>query len=103
MAGPKGAQTPSHVLYADDVMVFCKGTKKNLSNLMSIFKEYGEASGHYLSIEKCRFYSGSMSVIRDKETWDLLGFSAGSFPFIYLGVPIFKRKAESDAFSTYYR
>lgn len=26
MASPRGFQTPSHVMYVDDIMVFCKGT-----------------------------------------------------------------------------
>lgn len=42
MASPRGFQVPSHVLllYADDVLIFCRGTKKNLDNLMALFKLY---------------------------------------------------------------
>lgn len=29
--------TLSHVLYVDDIMVFCKGTKCNIRNLMNLF------------------------------------------------------------------
>lgn len=74
------------------MMVFCIGTKKNHTNLMSIFKEYGEASGQYLSTEKCIFYSGSISARRNKEFGDLLGFPADSLPFTYLGGPLFNGK-----------
>lgn len=45
MAGPKSFKTPSQFLYADDIMVFCKGTKKGLRNLMQLFSDYVEASG----------------------------------------------------------
>lgn len=28
MLGPRGFATPSHILYANDILVFCKGTEK---------------------------------------------------------------------------
>lgn len=30
MSCPRNCAAPTHVLYADDIMVFCKGTKRNL-------------------------------------------------------------------------
>lgn len=51
MTGPRGFSTPSHVFYANDVMVFCQGTKKNLSTFLALFSEYVEASGRFLSFE----------------------------------------------------
>jgi hypothetical protein len=41
----RNVQIPTHVLYADDIMVFCKGSKKNLRCLMRIFELYGQVSG----------------------------------------------------------
>lgn len=61
MLGPKGVQTPSHVLFADDIMVFCNGTKKNLRNLIDLFRDYGEPSGHWINPENCRFFHGALS------------------------------------------
>lgn len=92
MAGPKGFKTPSHILYADDIMVFCKGTKKGLRNLMNLFSVYGASSGQILSIGKCQFFAGSISSSRITEIKGILGFSQGNIPFTYLGVPIFKGK-----------
>lgn len=92
MAGPHGCSTPTPVLYADDIMLLCKRTKNNLRTLMTFFKEYGDISGQLLSLEKCKFYAGSMSVRRRNEITNILGFSAGALPFIYLGVALFKGK-----------
>lgn len=92
MAGPRETQTPSHVMFADDIMVFYRASKQNLNNLMDIFKTYGDISGQMLSLNKCKFYIGSMSARRIKSIKVLLGFSVGSLPFFYLGVPIFKGK-----------
>ncbi|KAL5170536.1 putative ribonuclease H protein [Glycine soja] len=41
----KSCTTPTYVLFADDIMVFCKGNLRNLHNLMAILKNYGEALG----------------------------------------------------------
>lgn len=65
MSGPGSRPPPTHVLYADDIMVFCKGTKKNLTVLiMSLFQDHGSASGQYIILEKCKFFIGSISNTR---------------------------------------
>lgn len=61
MFGPRGFRSTSHVLYVDDIMVFCKGTRKSLEALMSLFHSYGQASGQLLGLDKCRFYSKNLS------------------------------------------
>lgn len=73
-------------------MVFCRGTKQNLLNLMNLFREYEETSGQVLSLSKCRFYPGCISSSRIATLSNVLGFTAGSIPFKYLGVPIFRGK-----------
>lgn len=92
MSSSKGCQTPSHVLYADDVMVLCKGSKRNLSNLLALFAEYAYTSGQCLSIGKCRFYAGGMNSSRVQQLKNMLGLPPGSLPLTYLGVPMFKGK-----------
>lgn len=89
MSGPRGCHTPSHVLYTDDIMIFCRGTKQNMINLKSLFQAYGDASGQHISVEKCKFYSGNITSHRVAIISSVLGFSAGQVPFTYLGVPIF--------------
>lgn len=59
---------------------------------MTHFKDYGEASGQILSTSKCKFYTGSVSNSRIASIRECLGFSSGSLPFSYLGVPLFKGK-----------
>lgn len=96
MAGPRGIQVPSHVLYADDVMIFCKGTKQNLMTLMDLFNRYGEISGQVINPSKSTFYAGLISARRQDITADILGFAIGKLPFIYLGIPIFKGKPRTS-------
>lgn len=90
MSGPQGCQTPTHVFYADDIMIFCRSSKQNLLNLMNLFRAYGEASGQLISADKCRFYTGTSQSRRLGLLADILGFHSGQLPFTYLGVPIFR-------------
>lgn len=80
------------MLYADNILIFCKGTKKSLEALMNLFSRYGQASGQQLSLGKCRFYASNISSRRVSAISSLLGFAAGHLPFFYLGVPLFKGK-----------
>jgi hypothetical protein len=40
MKGTRNVQIPSHILYADDVMLFCKGTSSNIDVLSSFFLRF---------------------------------------------------------------
>lgn len=92
MAGPRGTHVPSHVLYTDDVMIFCKGTQQNLHSLMDLFRRYGEVLGQVINPNKSTFYSGGLSANRQAGIANALGFSVGKLPFTYLGVPLFQGK-----------
>ena len=90
--GPRNTLIPSHVLYADDIMVFCNRKTFGLQALQDLFKEYALSSGQMISSNKSTIYSGSISPSRVLNIADRLGFRLGSLPFTYLGAPIFKGK-----------
>ncbi|KAF1892117.1 hypothetical protein Lal_00036473 [Lupinus albus] len=92
ISGPSGLKTPSHVLYADDILIFCKGLKSNLLALKSLIHDYATASGQHVNLAKCKFYTSSKDARRIQKLSEILGFNAGSLPFNYLGVPLFKGK-----------
>ncbi|KAL6189533.1 hypothetical protein ACLB2K_040921 [Fragaria x ananassa] len=85
---PRTCTPPSHVLYADDLIVFCRGDKLSLSHLRRFFDRYSAVSGQYINETKSTFYLGAKSHHRQATIQRILGFRAGRFPFIYLGVPI---------------
>ncbi|KAI9173782.1 hypothetical protein LWI28_006415 [Acer negundo] len=45
ISSPRGFLALSHLLYADDVLIFYRGTQKNLKHIMSAFRDYGDISG----------------------------------------------------------
>jgi hypothetical protein len=94
--GTRNSFVPSHTLYADDMMIFCKGKLSNINALLSLFNQYSSISGQHINASKSTIYAGSISQARLAHLVQLLGFQVGSLPFIYLGVPIFKGKPKSS-------
>ncbi|XP_019431829.1 PREDICTED: uncharacterized protein LOC109338932 [Lupinus angustifolius] len=92
ISGPRNLQTPSHVLYADDIIIFCKATAPQLLNLKNLVLDYSKISGQVINLPKCNFFSADASARKIGRIASTLGFSAGSIPFSYLGVPIFYGK-----------
>lgn len=42
----------SHLFYADDVLLFCRGNEKEANNLMEILQDYGDMSGQVPNLNK---------------------------------------------------
>jgi len=96
--GTRDIAIPSHILYADDMMLFCKGTTSNLNCLKDIFMKYAETSGQLVNPQKSSIYAGSISNHRLSQIATMIGFKIGTLPFTYLGVPIFKGKPKKSYF-----
>ncbi|CAN6545200.1 unnamed protein product [Malus baccata var. baccata] len=86
---PRGCISPSHVLYADDLFIFCRSDGVTLRNLQGFFDRYSRAFGQFINKAKSTFYLGSTSRNRKAMVKSYLGFKEGKAPFVYLGVPIF--------------
>ncbi|XP_024630075.1 uncharacterized protein [Medicago truncatula] len=94
----RGVSFPTHILYADDVLIFCTGTKRNIRRLIKIFSQYSEVSGQLINNAKSRFFTSAMTGSRVQMISSLLGFNVGSLPFTYLGCPIFRGKPKVSHF-----
>jgi len=98
MVYSRGVVFPTHILYADDIMIFFIGTKRNIRCLLNIFLAYSNVSGQLVNHPKSRFFTGAMTNACVQMLAAMLGFCAGSIPFIYLGCPIFKGKPKASHF-----
>lgn len=50
--GTRNVPIPSHSLYADDIMIFCKGKLSSITALMDLFNSYALASGQVINPSK---------------------------------------------------
>ncbi|XP_057811506.1 uncharacterized protein LOC131025735 [Salvia miltiorrhiza] len=86
----RGASFPSHLLYADDILIFCKASLKNARKVKEILDFYGDISGQICNPTKSHvFFGRGVSSAMKTRVSSELGFAMGSLPVIYLGVPIF--------------
>ncbi|KAL6187555.1 hypothetical protein ACLB2K_038953 [Fragaria x ananassa] len=98
ISSPRGVCVPSHVLFADDVMVFCRGDQRSLNAIMQFFEEYGLNSGQIINRAKSSVFISKHIQRRQHSIVSSLGMKLGSTPFTYLGVPIFRGKPRSSYF-----
>ncbi|XP_042983328.1 uncharacterized protein LOC122312726 [Carya illinoinensis] len=86
---PQGSPIISHLLYADDTVLFCNGGKASLKAITDVLKTYEQWSGQAVNKNKSHiFFSTQISASRHRALLRFTGFTEGSFPFKYLGVPI---------------
>lgn len=77
----------SHLLFADDMLVFCKGHKQTLKNLDLLFEKLRLNTGLSINKEKTKVYFSKGS--RNKgELAETLGCCRGLLPVKYLGLPL---------------
>lgn len=93
---PRNCSAPSHVLFSDDIFVFCRADARSLNNLNTFLGHYAAASGQIVNCNKSSFFLGSRSQHRKDAVASILNFSEGSLPFNYLGIPIFKGKPKRE-------
>lgn len=99
MSYSRGVSLLTHILYADDVMIFFTSLKSNIRYLLTIFHDYFVVSWQVINNSKSSFYTEGMTTSRAQMIADMLGFSAGIIPFNYLGFPVFKGKPKCVYFN----
>lgn len=98
---PVNAPRVSHLLYADDVVVFVNGSKSSVRCLMGVLKNYETWLGQRVNFDKSAIYfSKQLSFRRTRQLLMDTGFSEGQFPFTYLGAPIVDGRLKIRHFSS---
>lgn len=82
--------TISHLLYADDTLVFSNGSARHLRRLFAFLKKYEIASGQQINTAKSSYFiaNNAPSPLR-RSIEATTGFSRSNPPLTYLGVPVF--------------
>ncbi|KAK3229362.1 hypothetical protein Dsin_001243 [Dipteronia sinensis] len=90
---PRDFSAPTYLLYADDVLIFCRGTVRNLRRVVHAFRVYGSISNLLVNWSKSFiFFGSSVSPARISSLQSLVGMQIGRLPFSYLEVPFFRGK-----------
>lgn len=83
ISASRNAKIPSHCLYVDDIMVYCKGKMSSLVALKELFTSYANCSGQAINLRKSSIYYGGINHDRLLCIVKFLDFSNGSLPFTF--------------------
>ncbi|XP_039009389.1 uncharacterized protein LOC120137799 [Hibiscus syriacus] len=87
----------THLMFADDLLIFCKGIVESVIGVIGVLDKFYEMSGLQLNAAKCEFYAAGIPINTIETIHRITGFTHGSLPVRYLGVPLVKRKlSEKD-------
>ncbi|XP_074300630.1 uncharacterized protein LOC141631922 [Silene latifolia] len=78
----------SHLMFADDLLMFCKGDAASMMVLLRAFSSFSLASGLKMNSTKSEVYFNGVPATLRKDILSISGFIEGQLPFKYLGVPI---------------
>ncbi|XP_039006622.1 uncharacterized protein LOC120134212 [Hibiscus syriacus] len=81
-----------HLYFADDLLVFCKGSMDSVVGVQAVLDIFYSMSGLKLNASKCEIYPAGISAQQCAAIKDITGFTLGSLPVRYLGVPLVSRK-----------
>ncbi|XP_074304900.1 uncharacterized protein LOC141639750 [Silene latifolia] len=85
----------SHLCFADDLLLFCKGDINSVTILLRAFETFSHASGLKMNRSKSCIYGNGIAKDTFSEIICLAGIPAGRLPFRYLRVPIIAKKISS--------
>ncbi|XP_026416095.1 uncharacterized protein LOC113311477 [Papaver somniferum] len=77
---------PTHLFFADDVFIFCNGSKKSLNSLFTLLDEYQASSGQLINKDKSKCFIDVVSSARKQQICEIVNMELSKFTDKYLGV-----------------
>ncbi|XP_074293475.1 uncharacterized protein LOC141620527 [Silene latifolia] len=78
----------THLIFADNLMVFVRGDVPSVLAVQQALASFASVSGLHANVEKTHIYFGGVAQEVRAAILTTTGFSEGSFPFRYLGLPL---------------
>lgn len=85
----------THLAFADDLMLFCRGDSRSVANMMEALTEFEGTSGLFVNLHKSNIFTGGVHDNR----MDFTGIPKGTFPVKYLGIPLDAQRLKVAHFS----
>src|SRR5688572_16035404 len=85
-------QNITHLLFANDLLVFGRADKSSVQSLMDSFNRFFRASGLEANTSKSNVYISGVDNQGKDRLLHFLKMEEGTFPFRYLGVPLHSKK-----------
>ncbi|XP_042038362.1 uncharacterized protein LOC121784263 [Salvia splendens] len=92
----RSSPTISHLSYADDIIIFTRAHREAVERLTHCLDHYFAVSGQMVNRGKSHFFLHPRFESWADTVAEVGGFQMGSFPFTYLGVPIYKGNLKAD-------
>ena len=81
----RNCPTVTHLLFADDSIIYCKASEQESREVLSILQKYEEASGQKINTDKSSmFFSRNTKEEKREEMKDILGSMQDTQPKKYL-------------------
>lgn len=95
----KGAPQISHLLFADDCIIFCRATMDEANRVSKVLKDYEDVSGQKLNKEKTSlFFSKNTKRENKDEIKNLFGAQVIQQHEKYIGLPPMVGREKKKAF-----
>lgn len=78
----------SHLIFADDLLFFCKGNLNFVQALLGMFDRFSRTSGLVANMRKSDIYFSGVKPHVQAAIMEFSGLKVGSLLFRYLGIPL---------------
>ncbi|XP_073024427.1 uncharacterized protein [Primulina eburnea] len=89
----------THLAYADDLLLLSRGDTRSVSMVMHCLNSFGDMAGLRVNLLKSNIYMAGIDVRLQDELLQITGFTPGTLPFRYLGIPLAARNLRSSDYS----
>lgn len=90
----------THLAYADDLLIFARGDVTSVTLIMNCLHTFGNTAGLHINLHKSNVYLASVDEYTRQEIRNITGFTTGSLPFRYLGIPLASTKLRTTDYSS---
>lgn len=82
----------THLIFADDLMVCCKGDIRSINRVMEALRHFSQVAGLEANLQKSNIFLAGMDEPTKENILRSTGFTLGSLPIRYLCLPLSSKR-----------